>query len=384
MFKLSLSVLTLAVIVLFKFDFLFQSLMTYSTMGLAGGLGLMICCFGIIKFEHLMIAVFADSGPLGKFNYYFFTRVPFIAMVLTPFSSVYEFYTRVLPVLALLLLPMIVVCKKMIKLNEKNYSLVDLMNTKIAMIAESSLTHSLVVCFFMLVIDYQDGGISLWNIAIICYFAVFFTLSMFLRFNVTRNVLVDGLTIFSFTMFVFFGGDYKAFHYAEMLTFFGCMYILFTAVDVISLIRYVINPVKFLKSRQVNAVAEMMFSIRRDSNLNYFRYFKNVKLGKVFIHYDSLIGRVDSIMQGDYAILKQRQYDYSMADKLFHVEEKELRQHIFSDFFELSHKFIDEFSALDQYAIFNFGTIQKYMESNSMAYSDLTDDDLKVIEMFHY
>ena len=73
MFKLSLCVLTLAVIVLFKFDFLFQSLMTYSTMELAGGLGLMICCFGIIKFEHLMIAVFADSGPLGKFNYYFFS-----------------------------------------------------------------------------------------------------------------------------------------------------------------------------------------------------------------------------------------------------------------------------------------------------------------------
>jgi hypothetical protein len=358
--------------------------MTSSSMDLAGGLGLIICCLGLIKFEHLLIGVFADTGPLGRFNYYLFTRVPFISMVLIPFNSVDEFMTRVLPVWTLLLFPMVFICRKMIKLNEKNYSLVDLMNAKIAMIAESSLTHSLVVCFFMLIIDYQDGGISLWNIAVVCYFAVFFTLSMFFKFNVTRNVLVDGLTIFSFTMFIFFGGDYKAFHYAEMLTFLGCMYILFTVVDVISIIRYVLNPVKFLKSRQVNAIAEMMFSVRPDSNLNYFRYFKNVKLGKVFIHYDSLIGRVDSIMQGDYAILKQRQYDYSMADKLFHVEEKELRQHIFSDFFKLSHKFIDEFSTLDQYAIFNFEAIQKYMESNSMAYSDLTDNDLKVIEMFHY
>lgn len=353
-------------------------------MGIAGGLGLIIGCLGIIKFEHLLIAVFANSGPLGKFNYYLFTRVPFVAMVLVPFNSGHEFVTRVLPVWILLLVPIIMICKKMITLNEKNYSLVDLMNAKIAMIAESSLTNALVICFFMLVIDYQDGVVNPWNIVIVGYLVAFFTLSMVVKFNVTRNVLVDGLSIFSFTMFVFFGGDYKAFHYAEMLTFFGCMYILFTAVDVISLIRYVIDPVKFLKSRQVNAVAEMMFSVRPDSNLNYFRYFKNVKLGKVFIHYDSLIGRVDSIMQGDYAILKQRQYDYSMADKLFHVEEKELRQHIFSDFFGLSHKFIDEFSAIDQYAIFNFGTIKKYMESNSIAYSDLTDDDLKVIEMFHY
>lgn len=384
MFKLSFSVLTLAVIILFKFDFLFQSFMTDSMLDVAGALGLLICFFGIIKFEGLLIAVFADSGPLGKFNYYLITRIPFIAMVLVPFSSGYEFYTRVIPVWVLLLVPMIMICKKMIKLNEKNYSLVDLMNAKIAMIAESSLMLSLVVSVFMLVVDYQDGAINPWNIAVVGYFTVFFILSVLVKFNVTRNVLVSGFTLFVFSMFLIFGGDYKAFHYAELLTFFGFIYILLTAVDVVSLIRYIINPVKFLKSRQVNTLAEMMFSVRPDSNLNYFRYFKNVKLGKVFIHYDSLIGRVDSIMQGDYAILKQRQYDYSMADKLFHVEEKELRQHIFSDFFGLSHKFIDEFSDIDQYAIFNFGRIKKYMESNSMDYSDLTDDDLKVIEMFHY
>lgn len=384
MFKILCSVLTLAAIILFKFDFLFKPFMTDSSMGLAGGLGLIICCLGIIKFEHLLIAVFANSGPLGKFNYYLFTRIPFIAMVLVPFNSVDEFMTRVLSVWAFVLFPIIFICKKMIRLNEKNYSIVDIINAKIAMITENCLTLSLVVSIFMLVLDSQDGSTSLWNIAIVSYFVVFFIMSVVFKFNLTRNILVSGFTLFTFSMFLFFGGDYNAFHYAEMLTFFGCIYILLTLVDVISLIRYVINPEKFLKSRKVNHIAEMMFDIKSDSNLNYFKYFKKVKLGKAFIHYDSFIGRIDSIMQGDYAILKERQYDSSLADKIFHVEQKALKQHTFSDFFELSHKFIDEFSAIDQYALFNFSSIKDYMASNSIDYTDLTDDDLKVLEMFYY
>lgn len=312
----------------------------------------------------------------------FIMQTPFIIMIVTPFNNAYEFFTQVGIAFVLMTISMYFIVKKIIKINRGNSSIIDFLNLKISMISENSLFISFIISSFLLAVDSQDGDLNYFTIGIFCYFSVMFLISFFTKFNLTRNILIDGLTLCTLILFTLFGSCYEYKEYSIALFVIGILYVVFTAYDVTSLISYMMNPVDFLRTRKVNNLAQMMLSVRSDSSIDYFKYFKKVKIGSAFIHYDSFLGRIDIIMKDEYVIMKEA--NRSLQDKLFHSVNKEIIQGRFNEFFLISQKYIDEYSNVDKYAIFNLQSIKAYMTANHIDYHSLTDDDLKVLEMFQY
>jgi hypothetical protein len=384
MFNLLFAIVSITSIVLLKFDFYFRDFIFNDNRFLTG-LMVALGSFLFIKVNTFIWGVFAENnGPFGRFVHSTILLTAGLLFVLLPFDNMHEFRVRFSLGCVVMILPLYFVFKEFDKINKENYSFIDLMNSQFKMVFESSIFTAFLCSLFLVYVDSKDGHYNALIASTCLYFASVVVVSIWTKFNISRNIIVNSFSFYMAVFFIIFG-SYEQAKYTEWFLLAGCgLLIVSTLYDVMMIARYIHNPVKFLKSCQIPEWAQTVFSVRRDSSINYFKYFKNVKLGEAFIHYDSLLGRIDCIIKDEYAVLKQLNYNSIPEDKLFHVNQKELSQSLFSDFFNMSHKFIDEHSNIDKYAIFHLGTIKKYMESNSMSYNELTDDDLKVLEMFEY
>jgi hypothetical protein len=384
MFNLLFAIVSITSIVLLKFDFYFRDFI-FNDNRVLTGLIIALGAFLFIKFNDFILGVFAvNNGPFGKFVHSTILLTVSLLLILMPFDTMHEFRVRFTLGCVVMSIPLYFVFKKFYKINQENYSFIDLMNSQLKMVIESSIFTAFLASLFLVYVDSKDGHYNALILSTCLYFASVVGVSIWTKFNISRNIIVNSFSFYIAFFFIIFGSYEQAKH-TEWFLLAGCGLLIFsTLYDIVMIGRYIYNPVKFLKSCQIPEWAQTVFSVRRDSSINYFKYFKNIKVGKVFIHYDSLLGRIDCIIKDDYVVLKQLNYNSIPEDKLFHIKHKEISQSLFSDFFNMSNKFIDEHSNIDKYAIFHLGTIKQYMESNSMSYNELSDDDLKVLEMFEY
>lgn len=203
-----------------------------------------------------------------------------------------------------------------------------------------------------------------------------------MKFNVRKNILSDVLTL---VMLIGYSISFVGYQIPDIwYTSMALSYVLLTLYDVGAIVKYIKDPEMFLKCCKVNHWTTYALKEKLDATVDYFKYFKKVRVGEYFIVYDSLFGQLKYIITDQYYIRKQSNYSGNLSDKLFHVVEKEIQYGRFTEFFNLSQRYLDEHTNVDKYAMFNLGTIQNYLKANHMEYNDLTDDDLKVIEMYQY
>lgn len=367
-----------------KFDFYFSQFIFHDNRVLTGvmiGIG----SFLAIKLNSFIWGVFSkNNGPLGKFIHSTILITAVLLILFIPFDNIQEFRLRFSGACAAMALPLYFLFKRMYQKHKVNYSLVDLLNNKCRIVFESSLFMAFITSLFLLYVDSKDGHYNSIIISISVYFSVVFLLSAAVKFHITRHIMINTMAFYIFFLFIV-SGSYEQAKYTEAFLIGGGIWLfLGTIYDVCMLIKYLYNPAKFLKSCQIPEWAKSMFSIRCDSGINYFKYFKHVKIGKTFIQYNSLFNRIDIVMNGEYSVIKNLTFNSTSEDRLFHINDKAIQLRFFTDFFDVSKKCLDDQTDLDRYAFSNIRKIKAYLNASNMEYNELTEADLQVLEMFSY
>jgi len=379
MLKSALIVGAILSVILFKFDFFFKDLLMEKNWLL---LMLIVSVLFIVIIYKSAYDIFFATGPLYKFGFYFVTTSYIVTFAFTPFNNMQEFLIRFTLVSIIMLVPIYCIIKKVSKMNDLNYSIVDALNEKFLMILKNNLCISWVAVGFVFLVSISQGLFNYTVMSVFIYFSILVILSLWSKFNLEHNGFTHVVTLVILSGYVLstFGYNIPENYFIAA----ALIYVGLTIYDVIALVKYIKNPEKFLSDWRDNMFMVTLFSSVPYNTIDYFKYFKHVQLGKTFIHYDSLFGSLRCVMTDDYYIRKQFNYSSKPIDKLFHFVEKDVQQSRFIAILELSQRYLDEHTNIDKYAMFHFSTIQNYMITNHIEYSDLTDDDLKVIEMSQY
>lgn len=384
MFNLLFAIVSITSIVLLKLDFYFRDFIFNDNRSLT----VMMVGFGVflsIKINNFIWGVFSTSnGPVGKLIHSTILITAVMLFIVLPFDNMHEFKLMFIGSASMMVITFYFIFKKLFEINTVNYSFVDLINNKFRMVFESSLFTAFMVSLFLLIIDNKDGQYNTFVVSSFIYFAIAISLSVVSKFIFSRNIIINSLAFYIFAFYIVFGA-YEETKYTEMFLIAGCILLFLTTVyDSCMMVKYLYNPVKFLKSCQIPEWAKSMLSVRSDSGIDYFTYFKYVKIGKTFIQYNSILNRIDAIMNGEYSIIKNLTAQSKSEDRLFHIDDKAIYVRFFYDFFDVSKKFLDEQNDLDRYAFINISKIKAYLKASNMNYNDLTENDILVLEMFSY
>ena len=384
MFNLLFAIVSITSIILLKLDFYFRDFIFNDNRFLTVmmiGLGVFLS----IKINNFIWGVFSNSnGPIGKLIHSTILITSIMLFIVLPYDNLHDFKLMFIGSVAMMIIPLYFIFKKLFKINAMNYSFVDLINNKFRIVFESSLFTAFMLSLFLLILDSQDGEYNIFVVSSFVYFAIAISLSVVSKFILSRNIVVNYIAFYIFAFYIVFGA-YEETKYTEMFIIGGCVLLfLATLYDNFMMVKYLYNPVNFLKSCQIPEWAKLVLSVRSDSGINYFTYFKYVKIGKTFIQYNSILNRVDSVMNGEYSIIKNLTVHSKSEDKLFHIDDKAIYVRFFYDFFDVSQKFLDEQTNLDRYAFINIRRVKAYLKASNMRYNDLTEADIQVLEMFSY
>lgn len=382
MFNLFFSIIVMTSLIMLKFDFYFSQFIYHDNRVLTGiviGLG----SFMAIKLNAIIWGVFAESnGPFGKFVHSTVLITALLLMIFIPFDNMQEFMVRFGAAFALMAVPLYFLFKRLYHKHAVNYSLIDILNNKFRMVFESSLFMAFMTSLFLLYVDSKNDNYNTIVMGMSVYFSIVFLLSILVRFNVARHIIINSVAFYIFAFFIV-SGSYEQAKYTDYFLVGGCVWLFVcTIYDVCLMIKFLFNPVQFLKDCQIPELAKSMFSVRPDSGIDYFKYFKHVKIGKTFIHYKSLLNRIDCVFYGDYSIIKNMRANEIPEDRLFHINEKAIQPRKYMDFYKLSRKRLDEHADIDHFAFTHIPKINAYLAATGMNYNELTDADLQVIDMF--
>lgn len=369
-------------LIMLKFDFYFSQFIYHDNRVLTGivvGLG----SFMAIKLNAIIWGVFADSnGPFGKFVHSTVLITALLLMIFIPFDNMQEFMVRFGAAFALMAIPLYFLFKRLYQKHTVNYSLIDFFNHKFRMVFENSLFMAFMTSLFLLYVDGKNDDYNMIVIAMSVYFSIVFLLSTVVKFHIARHIMINLIAFYIFAFFIV-SGSYEQAKYTDYFLVGGCVWLFVgTLYDVFMMTKYLFNPMQFLKDCQIPELAKSMFSVRPDSGIDYFKYFKHVKIGKTFIHYKSLLNRIDCVFYGDYSIIKNMRANEIPEDRLFHINAKAIQIRVYTDFNKLSRKCLDEHGAIDHFAFTNISKINAYLAATGMNYNELTDADLQVIDMF--
>lgn len=379
MIKTVLIPMTILATILFKFNSYFANSINEHNWVLIYGYVVITLALIIYGFIY---EIFSSTGPLGKFVYHFLITLTVVSFILIPFNNITEFFICFSIAACVMIAPIYCIIKKVQQLNESNYSIVAMLNEKITLISKNNLLIAWVIVGFVFSVSLSNNAFNYIALGVFIYFSLLVAVSLYTKFTLMKNVSTDVVTLFVLASYSL---SFLGYQIPDMgYTLAALSYVLITLYDVVAMVRYIKDPEMFLKHWEGNKLAIYILRKNPAATIDYFKYFKNIKVGEPFIVYDALLGNLKYIITDQYYIRKQFNDSSDPSDKLFHVVEKEIQHGRFNDFINVSQKRLDEHTNLDKYAMFNFGIIQNYMRANHMEYNELTDDDLKVIEMYQY